>query len=246
MTVSQAIILGAGRGSRLGGALPAGQPKCLIDLGGKPLLAHQVEALVRVGVRRVTVVVGYAQDAVRAAGAVLEGRLPVEFDWVENLRFAETNTLSSLFLARNSMEGGFYLLNGDVLFGRKVVEILAESTYESAIAVEAGRCADEEVKVIVDGDRVTAIGKQLDPTACLGEAIGVNRFGPLAVAPLIDALTGAVAGGHENAFFEHAVQQMLASTPVFATAITGEPAVEIDFPADLERARREVLPRLKP
>ena len=61
MTVG-AVLLAAGRGSRLGG-----RPKALLELGGVPLILRQLVALSGAGVDEVVVVLGHHAEAVEAA-----------------------------------------------------------------------------------------------------------------------------------------------------------------------------------
>src|SRR5204862_549334 len=61
-----AILLAAGVGKRLLG-FSNGRPKCLIEVGGKSLLVRLLEGLAAAGVREAAVVVGFGEDAVRAA-----------------------------------------------------------------------------------------------------------------------------------------------------------------------------------
>ena len=79
-----ALILAAGSGRRL----RLNRPKCLVELGGRPLIDHQLQALAWAGVDRVVVVAGYMADDVMAA---LPPGLPV----VVNEDYAETNSLYS-------------------------------------------------------------------------------------------------------------------------------------------------------
>lgn len=61
MNVKTAIILAAGRGSRLG-HLTDTQPKCLTKLAGKALLEWQIEALRGAGIEHIVIVGGYFRD----------------------------------------------------------------------------------------------------------------------------------------------------------------------------------------
>ncbi|MCW1929886.1 MAG: sugar phosphate nucleotidyltransferase [Candidatus Kerfeldbacteria bacterium] len=61
--ISTAIIIAAGKGTRLG-ALTATQPKCLIPLLGKPMLGHMIDRLSASGVTRIVVVVEYLAEQV--------------------------------------------------------------------------------------------------------------------------------------------------------------------------------------
>lgn len=89
------IILAAGRGSRMK-KLTEEKPKCLVELGGKPLLHWQLGALRTAGLKRILVVRGYAS-----------GCLQGDFDITENPRWAETNMLSTLLCARDFTRHAF-------------------------------------------------------------------------------------------------------------------------------------------
>ena len=59
----KAIILAAGKGTRLDGA--AVKPKCLVEVGGSTLLNRQIETLRASGVRDIVVVIGFGGDSIR-------------------------------------------------------------------------------------------------------------------------------------------------------------------------------------
>jgi UDP-N-acetylglucosamine diphosphorylase / glucose-1-phosphate thymidylyltransferase / UDP-N-acetylgalactosamine diphosphorylase / glucosamine-1-phosphate N-acetyltransferase / galactosamine-1-phosphate N-acetyltransferase len=64
MKINQAVILAAGRGTRMR-ELTAEVPKPMIKVRGKPVLQHIVEGLRDAGVRQLLIIVGYRADAVR-------------------------------------------------------------------------------------------------------------------------------------------------------------------------------------
>ena len=70
----RALILAAGVGRRLR-PLTHAVPKGLIDIQGRALLRHQLEAWVRVGVESFVIVTGYKQSLLREAVQLLGGRL---------------------------------------------------------------------------------------------------------------------------------------------------------------------------
>ncbi len=234
------IILNAGKGGRLG-ALTEERPKCLVDVGGRPILDYQLDALRLAGVTELVMVVGYREEAVRAHLA----RYP-EFSvtFIGNPDYANTNTAYSLWLARHEMTSDFLYFNGDVLFHPQLVERLVTAPAENALAVEHKRCGDEEVKVILDGSRITAIGKEVDQNSSFGEFIGIARFSGR-VGPLFRKTLEEVIERRKllKNYFETAVDLMLDQAPFTSVDITDLPCIEIDFPEDLERARTVVLPR---
>jgi D,D-heptose 1,7-bisphosphate phosphatase len=59
----KAVILAGGKGSRLG-ELTSGTPKPMIPIGGKPLLHHQVDLLVRYDISEIIILVNYLKEPV--------------------------------------------------------------------------------------------------------------------------------------------------------------------------------------
>ncbi len=84
----RALILAAGRGSRMG-ALGDDRPKCLVELEGRPLLDRQLAALRRGGADEIGIVRGYRADMLNVPG----------LSYFENRRWAETNMVMSLVAA---------------------------------------------------------------------------------------------------------------------------------------------------
>lgn len=233
-----AIILAAGGGSRLG----LDHPKCLVPIAGDALLTHQLRALMSAGVRHVAIVVGYQAARVREhIDALALPELSVTF--LVNEAWADTNTLVSMAMASEMLRTHACICaNGDVLFPTKLIHQLLRSGEDAAIAVEASRCGAEEVKVRVDDrGRILAIGKEVAVERALGEAVGVARFTPEMggiFADVLDAL--GTQASLRRAYFEHALMSMAPTHRLGAVVLEDVPVIEIDFPEDLERARREI------
>src|SRR5690349_5397308 len=137
----KAIILAAGKGTRLDGA--AVKPKCLVEIGGMTLLRRQLAVLRSVKIDGIIAVV-----CIRASSIREECRREVRF--VQNVRFAETSSLYSLWLAREHLTDGFVVLNCDVLFHPQLLTDLIESTHEDALLLsdtDPSPLGDEEMKV---------------------------------------------------------------------------------------------------
>jgi choline kinase len=108
----------------------------------------------------------------------------------------------------------------------------------SALLVARGPCGPEEVKVFVDADnRVQRIGKDLDPSACAGEFIGIARFDSATGAALAHNLEQCAAADQSGQFFEFSLNQILARHAICAAFIDRNDAIEIDTPEDYETAK---------
>lgn len=230
----RAVILAAGSGNRLA---PMGwdKPKCLLQFGEKTILDNAIAALLEHGVDRVCVVVGYRQKLVLEA---LE-QYPVRADVVVNPDYASTNTIHSIYLARDHLDEDFLYFNADVLFDPKILsKLLAHQG--TAFAIEEKTCGQEEVKVIVnESGRITRIGKALPPGECLGEFIGIAKFDRSTCPALISSLRRFnVELNSRNLFFEAAVDDILVQHAVLALPIGELRAIEIDTPDDYLAAQQ--------
>src|SRR5579884_277921 len=111
------IVIGAGRGSRLG---PETEdvPKALVPVMGRPMLEWILEALGAAGFARDDVVFigGYRLDVVRE-------RYP-ELSYVVNGDWERNNILGSLLCARDELAGGFVSTYADIVYRGSTVRKL--------------------------------------------------------------------------------------------------------------------------
>ncbi|PWC31701.1 phosphocholine cytidylyltransferase family protein [Azospirillum sp. TSO22-1] len=174
----KAVILAAGRGSRMKG-LTDDRPKCLVELNGRLLLDRQVAALRGAGCAAVAVVAGYRGD-------LLEGRGLSIFT---NPRWAETNMVVSLTCAAPWLEAEPCLVSyGDIFYTAETARRLAATEADIAISYDpawlalwSARFADplsdaETFRLNPDGT-VADIGRR--PTGLhevQGQYMGLLRF----------------------------------------------------------------------
>jgi choline kinase len=235
------IILAAGKGSRLNGTA-GDSPKCLVKAGGMTLIERQIRALRRSGVDDIVVVTGCQAEQVRRACGQ-------DITYVENEKFAQTNSMYSLWMARPLLFEGFVVLNCDVLFHPVLLHDLLTSRHENALLL-AYREADqpsfgeEEMKVQVRCGRVREMSKHMDPEAADGENLGIVKFGPEGAAELVRIMDRLVAAGGVRDWAPRAFREFAQEHPLHAIGTRGFPWIEIDFPEDYQRAIREVLPQI--
>ena len=236
------IILAAGRGLRLNGETGS-TPKCLMEIGGSTLLERQIEALRAAGVDDIVVVVGYRAERVRRAGG--EG-----VRYVENTRFDQTNSLYSLWLAREHFAGGFVVMNSDVLFHPRMLADLIAYRQENALLIayrdraEAEAMGYEEMKVKVHDGRVADISKAMAPQEADGENVGMVKFGADGARLLRERMDALIAAGCHNDWAPKAFCEFASRHPLYVLGTDDYPWIEIDFPEDYEKAVNEVLPAI--
>ena len=231
-----AVILAAGVGSRLR-PITASLPKCLLPVGGVPLLQRTLGAFPPGAVQRAVIVAGFRQEMVRAFAASL--RLPFPLIFVENRRYEETNNNMSLWLAAAECAGDtMLLLDSDILFHRDIVARLLASPEESVLSLRENTAGNpEEIKVAAaSGGRVLRIGKEVPAEESAGESLGIERFSAEATGRLFDILARRKS---RNEFYEASFQELIdGGTQVYAVACGDLPCIEIDTEEDLREAER--------
>ena len=155
----KAIILSAGQGGRL---LPLTEtlPKCLLSIGDRTILAHQIQSLNQCGISDITVVTGFATGAVETELRELSAATRVP-SCVFNPFFNVADNLASCWMARHAMTGDFILLNGDTVFEPAVCETLLQAPHApvSLTIDHKSEYDSDDMKVRLAGTKLLEVGK---------------------------------------------------------------------------------------
>ena len=248
----RAIILAAGRGSRLSPAQTSPQPKCLLKFGGVSLLERHLRLLQAAGVTEVVMVLGFEHPVIETELRRLAALGLPQPETLINERFILGSVLSVHVAAAAMRRGGDVLLmDADVLYDTRIMQALAGAAAPSnRILIDRDfEAGDEPVKVCVQDGIAVELRKQLAPGLhydTIGESVGFFRFDERAARRLADLVADYVESGRANLPHEETLRDLiLERSQVFQIVdVTGAPWIEIDFPADVERAAREVLPQL--
>jgi choline kinase len=249
-THMHAIILAAGRGNRLAEFNPDGRPKCLLEFGGRSLLARQLDILFQCGVRQTTLVVGYEADLIIDHVGTLASRPDVAF--VYNPAYTKGSVLS-LLAAKEVMTSGqdVLVLDADVLFHPQIMERLIASDHQNCCLIDQDFVpGDEPVKIAIQQGKMVEFRKVLPAELefdTLGESVGFFKFNGEIAAKISHTCSSYNTEGLLGAPHEEALRDVLLSLPsAFAVEdVSGLPWLEVDFPEDVERAIKQVLPAIQ-
>lgn len=236
----KAILLAAGHGSRLL-PLTGSVPKCLVPVGGRAIIDHQLDACAAAGIAEAVVVGGYRVAQIAEHLAARRGGPATEL--VFNPFWAAASSIGSVWAAQDRLRGPFLLMNGDTLFDPAVIAAaVADRRRGVRLTVEPlGTREEDDMLVEVVGDRVRAVGKELDPARATHRSLGlIVSAGGGAYADGLRAVIAEPEGIHA---FHHAVIDRLASVDACGAIVAPEGAhwQEIDRPEDIARWRREHL-----
>lgn len=243
------IVIGAGRGSRLGPETDA-IPKTLVHVMGRPMLDWILEALGEAGFSRkdVVFICGYRSE-------VLQARYP-EFTYVRNDAWEKNNILASLLCAREHLGAGFVSTYADIVYRGSAVKKALASPHDRVLVNDTdwrrryvARSQHPETdaeKMRAEGERIVELSRKIVSERASGEFIGVTKFTPEGARELVTAFDAAKATWagktwREGRTFERAYlidlfQEMIEAGSVFHRVDTHGGYMEIDTQQDLASA----------
>jgi len=246
----RAIILAAGRGQRLQQPEHQQIPKCLLRFGGKTLLERHLLALGACGVTEVVLALGFKRELIEAELDGMRVGPPPEI--VINPAFDLGSVLTVHTAAEPLGRGGDVLLmDADVLYHGQILKALVagERAVNRVLMDRDFEAGDEPVKLCLRDGVPVELRKRLAPDLqydTVGESVGFFRFDEAGARRLREIVAGYVARGASDMPHEEAVRDLIRERDhAFDVAdVTGLPWIEIDFPNDVARAEREILPEL--
>jgi NDP-sugar pyrophosphorylase family protein len=241
-TIESAIVPAAGEGTRLR-PLTDDRPKPLVEVAGRPLLAHVFDAMEPADPDRFVVVVGYRGEQVRERFGDEHHGIPIEY-----VRQPEQIGLAdAVARAGTVVDGPAIVCNGDNVFGGDLASLAhaheaARENVAATLLVEAATIerARETGVVVTDaqGQVERVVEKPDEPPSTLVNA-GAYAFSP-AIFEACAAIEPAATGEYELA---DAITWLIERGDAVQTVRYEGERVNVNEPADLERAARLVEER---
>lgn len=230
-----ALIPAAGRGTRLGERTET-RPKGLVEIAGRPLLAHVFETAVDAGADELVVVIGYEGAQIVAHFGDSFSEVPITY-----VHQRERLGLGHAVLqAEPHIDGSFLLLNGDNVFAGSVAPAVAAAdavNVDGVLAVEEVSHAEAATTGVLklDGDRVTDLVEKPDDPVSTLVTTGCYVL-PVDVFHACALVQPSAEGEYQ---LSEAVGLLVLAGYNIETVQLGE-RVNVNTPADIERARRLV------
>lgn len=166
----KALILNSGLGSRMG-VLTSEHPKCMTEISAtETILSRQLKLIAEAGIKDVVMTTGYFDAVLVNYCKSLE--LPLNFTFINNSLYAETNYIYSIYCAREALKDeDILMMHGDLVFEYSVLEdILANET--SCMKVSSTQSLPEkDFKAVVYDGKVKAVGIEFFDSAMEAQAL---------------------------------------------------------------------------
>jgi 2-aminoethylphosphonate-pyruvate transaminase len=240
MTISTAVILAAGRGTRLAGA-GLDVPKGLVEIGGETLVGRSVRQLQQRGITDVLLVTGHQASLYEAFAAARPG-----VRCLYNPNYSAMGSLESLCCALNVAANSILLLDSDILYESRGLDALLKDPAENAALISSPTGSGDEFYVWAEGSQnihhfSKSIADKLEAPA--GEHVGILKVG----VPLQGAMLARARGKLRQqpmVPYESLLIELLPEHPVKNAFVQDLLWSEIDNEEMLMTARDVVWPGL--
>ena len=230
----QYFILAAGKGSRLKN-LTLNRPKPLLKLrNNEDILGFQKKVIKSLDKdAEIFVVTGYLAEVVRKEHPDLKE--------IFNPHFEDMNNIYSVFLIKDFVKDDFILINGDTVFHPLILKKIysrEDGTY--CVVDNVKILGDEEMKVIIESDRIVRFGKDIPVDDAAGEYIGITRFKKEDAELLFDRIEKMLQSDGKHLWYENAFSEIsdrVTFLPVFTDGLLW---TEVDTEFDYKKAQEIV------
>lgn len=224
----RAILMAAGIGSRL--KMATRGPKCVLDVGGMPLVRHTVTMLLEHGIS-VAIVVGYHYEMVMKA---LEG-LHVQYYY--NPFYKVTNSMASLWFAREFIDPKEDLIlgNADVYWDEDVLDLLLSDERDAVMLSDVSRVDKGDFFFRTENGRIIDYGKELKREERDCEYVGLARLKTAFLSHFKKHIDTCVEDELYTFWWENVLYRYGREYPIYALDVEGRFWGEIDYVTDYER-----------
>lgn len=242
----KAVILAAGMGTRLR-PITETLPKAFLPIDGKPLIWYSLDNLMRSGITDVLIVTGFLHDRFHdEIGDSFKDYLNIEY--AHNPRYTETGSMYSLSQSKKIIDEDIILLESDLLYEQRAIERLLEYDFPDTMLVAPLSGSGDEVYITADGERhLTNLGKDIpEKDQAIGELVGITKLSYSYLEKVWEYAERDYEHGEENYHYEEVIVRVAQNEgPLQCMKLPELAWIEIDKAEDLQRAKKEIYPKIQ-
>lgn len=233
----KALILNSGLGSRMG-VLTSEHPKCMTEISDTDtILSRQLRLISEAGINEVVMTTGYFDEVLINYCNSLG--LHLNFTFVNNPLYAETNYIYSIYCAREALADDVLLMHGDLVFEESVLrDLLGEKS--SCMKVSSTLALpDKDFKAVVRDGEVKAVGIEFFDSAM--EAQALYKLNKEDWMVWLDKIIEYCESDKRKCYAEVALNEVTDKCRIKAFDVQDRLCTEIDNPEDLENIKKRIV-----
>ena len=151
----KALILNSGLGSRMGDITNT-HPKCMTEIDqNETIVGRQINLLKMCGITDIVMTTGYFDESLRN---YCNGFSDMNFTYVLNPKFRETNYIYSIYCAREYLHDDIVLMHGDLVFTLNVLKKVIESNKSVMTVSSTLPLPEKDFKAVIKDNRIIKVG----------------------------------------------------------------------------------------
>ncbi len=236
--ITRAIILAAGTGSRLR-PLTNDVPKALSEVNGRTILTNTLDNLHRCGIKKVIIVIGYCGKEIELhVGSKYKG---LEVEYIKNEDYPNTNSMFSLWLARNHLKEGCLVIEGDIITEEEIIKRALNSDERSYwISDRFRKGMDGSMQITGKDGRIKEIRivreTLKDYKGNFFKSVGMLKLSKEYGNALASWLDKEVENKNVAVYYDLVIAKYVSEMPLYVMNIEGLKWQEIDSISDIEAA----------
>ena len=242
--IKQAVIMAGGLGSRFGNRTQA-MPKGFIEIDGLAMVERSVQKLIAAGIEEIIIGTGHCSEFYDE----LAKKYPI-IKTVRNDNYENTSSMGTLEVCTPLVKESALLLESDLLYDSIGLFVLQNEERDNVILASGKTNSHDEVYLEVD-DKGILCGVSKDKSKIknlAGELVGISKVTKSFLNKMVSFYDKTRAQNakidYESVFCQIA-QDSNEGEPIYVRKIEYYAWTEIDDEAMLERANKEVYPRIQ-
>ena len=229
----KALILNSGTGTRMG-ELTADKCKCLVEIAnGKTILDEQMDRLIKCGITDFCITTGPFPNVLESY--LRENYGDINFTFINNSLYNQTNYIYSIYLARDVLEGDILLLHGDLVFETSVIQDVLSSSQSVMVTDSTKPLPLKDFKAELKGGKILRVGVDVFENALYAQPLYKLLKEDWAV--WLGEICRFCADGNTGVYAENALNCVSDKINLFQLDVQGRLCFEVDNIEDLTYAR---------
>lgn len=226
----KALILNSGLGHRMG-VLTSEHPKCMTEISATDtILSRQLKLIVAAGIKDVVMTTGYFDEVLVQYCNSLN--LPLNFTFINNPLYAETNYIYSIYCAREYLDDDILLMHGDLVFEYSVLKDLLAFSKSCMKVSSTISLPEKDFKAVVHNGRVEKVGIEYFTDAMEAQALYKLNKGDWKL--WLNEIIAFCETNNRKCYAENAFNGISDKCAIYAYDVKNRLCSEIDTPEDLK------------
>lgn len=227
----KALLMAAGRGTRISRYLN-GNPKCTVDIRqGLPLIRYTINMLKKKGINEIMLVTGYRHE-------VIEKLLGDDVLYTHNPFFDVTNSIASAWFAQDFIaDDDMLIMNADVFCEEAAYDEMLKIRETPVMLMDTTRIEEADYKFFCENGNIKKYGKELTPEETTGEYVGIGFISRDFVPRFKERMNAMINRQQHDVWWENILYSMSDEIDLHAYDLAGKFWAEVDYIEDYERIK---------